>query len=104
MLFRPEEIIAASSAATKNGYLRRRDFDQFPALAHEANAVRAVGTGIINRHSLIGVTAADQQHEIHRSGHVEDFAIAQGDGVKVEAQPACETFVIGRKCVIAVGA
>ena len=104
VLFRPEEIILPSGAALKDHRFRRDGFYQFTALEDDVNVVGAVRTGIVYHHPLIGISAADQQHEVHRSRHVEDFATAQGNGVKVEAQPAREAFVLGRKCEIAVGA
>ncbi len=74
VLLRPEEIVAASGAAFKHHRLWRRNSHQLAPLKDDANTIGAVCTGIIDRHRSIGVAAADQQHEVNRAGHVEDFA------------------------------
>jgi hypothetical protein len=74
MLFRPEEIVVASRAAVKDHRLRRDDFHQFTALEDNVNALGAVRAGIVDRHALIGVSAADQQPEVNRSRDVENLA------------------------------
>ena len=82
MLFRPEEIILASSAPAKHTHTRRRHLAQHPVIYYDADALAAVRARIVDDDLLVPVAAADQQHEIDRSGHVELLAALERDGVK----------------------
>lgn len=82
MLFRPEEIILASSSPAKHAHTRRRHLAQHPVIYDDADALAAVRARVVHDDLLVPVAAADQQHEIDRSGHVELFAALESDGVK----------------------
>ncbi len=86
MLFRPEEVILPSAAASINVRLGRGSLGQLAPIKHQADAIRAVSARIINHDPLIGVSAADQQQEVDCSGNVEPFAVLQSDGMEGEAQ------------------
>jgi hypothetical protein len=71
---------------------------------HDANALGAVRTRVINDYFLIFISAADQQQEIHRSGYVELLTAFQRYGMKRKAQTAKQASVIGREIVLRVRA
>lgn len=95
MLFRPEEVVLPSAAASINVGPRRGSLGQLAPMKHQTDAIRAVSARIINHDPLIGVSAADQQQEVDCSGNVEPFAVLQSDRMEVEAQARQKAFVPG---------
>ena len=95
VLFRPEEVVLPSAATPIDIGLGRRDFAELTSNENQVDALGTVGARIIYHHSLVTISAADQQQEVYCSGHVELLATFQGDGVEVEAQAFQEMLVAG---------
>ena len=95
VLFRTEEVVHPSATAVEGvGRLRRRRCD-FRVLDRYRNPVQAVGARVLDLDPFIWVVAADQQHEVDRSGYVEHLA-ARPHGVEEQAHTIEQPLVIVR--------
>ena len=75
VLFRPEEIIDASTAALKNDRSRGRKLRNLTFFKSHANALRAMRASIFNLYRVVLVSAVDQQQEINRSSDFKSVAV-----------------------------
>ncbi len=72
MLFRTEEVVDASATTVERVDGRWFRFGQLRVLDGEREAIEAVRTGVFDVEPVVLMDAADQQHEVNRSGDVED--------------------------------
>lgn len=95
MLFRPEEVVLPSAAAAIDVGFWRRDLENLAVVKDHVDAVGAVGACVVDDDPLAAISAADQQQEVHGSGHIKLLAASQGDGVEVETQALKQVLVSG---------
>ena len=86
MLFRPEEVVLTSSAATVNDTFFWEYTEQLTLIRFDLDAVNAMGAGVIKFDPVFPVLAADQQQEIDGSRYAELLIILQRHGMESEAQ------------------
>lgn len=86
VLFRPEEVVGPSAAATNHVRLGRIDLYYLAPVDHDPDALHAMRAGVFNDDPLVWVIAADQQQEVDRSRHIEPLPVLQGYDVKIEPQ------------------
>ncbi len=71
MLFRPEEIVLASSAAAVGYAIFREHANQLTLVRFYMYSVNAMGAGVVKLDMVVPVLAADQQQEIDCSRDAE---------------------------------
>ena len=74
MLFRTEEIVDPSTTSLEDNRFRGKDFCYLATLNFHPNPICAVGTGVLDVHCIVWVSAVDQQQKINRSSDFELFA------------------------------
>ena len=85
MLFRPEEVVFASSAAHLDDGLFGQNLREAPIVGFQIDTISAMGTGVCQLNTVLMVLAVDQQQEIDRSRYAESFTIGQRQGMEREA-------------------
>ncbi len=86
MLFRPEEVVLASSAALVDDTFFREYTQKLTPVRFHMDTFNAMSASIIEFDAVFPVLAADQQQEIDCSRYAELLIIVQSHGMKREAQ------------------
>ncbi len=86
VLFRPEEVVLASSAAPVHHRILGKDPRHFPVVRLQVDAFGAVGAGVVQLDAVFPVLAVDQQQKIDGSRYAELHLIVQCHGMEREAQ------------------
>ena len=86
MLFRPEEVVLASSAAPVDHGVFRRHHRYFPLISLQVDAFGAMGAGVFQLDVVFPVLAVDQQQKVDRSRDAELDFVVQGHGMEREPQ------------------
>ncbi len=95
VLFRTEEVVYLSAAAVEGVrrlWCGRCDLGVFYRYRY---SVQAMSARVLDVDPFFGIVAADQQHEVYRSGYVEHLA-AGPHGVEVQAYTFEEAAMIVR--------
>ena len=85
MLFRPEEVVLTSSAASVDNTIFREHVQKLTPVGFDSDAIDAMGTGIIKFDPVFPVLAADQQQEINCSRYAELLLAVQCHRMEREA-------------------
>lgn len=71
MLFGTEEIVDPSTTSLEGNCFRGKHFCYLATLKFHPNPICAVGTGVLDVHGIVWVSAVDQQQKINRSSDFE---------------------------------
>ena len=74
MRFRTEEIVDPSTTSLEDNCFRGKDFCYLATLKFHPNPIGAVGTGVLDVHRIVWISAVDQQQKINRSSDFELLA------------------------------
>ena len=85
MLFRPEEVVLASSATHMDDGLFGQHLREATVVGFQIDTVSAVGTSVCQLDAVFEVLAVDQQQEIDRSRYAESLTVVQCHGMEREA-------------------
>lgn len=86
VLFRPEEVVLASSAAPVHHRVVGRDARNLPVVRLQVDAFGAVGAGVVQLDAVVLVLAVDQQQKVDGSRYAELLIIVQCHGMERETQ------------------
>ena len=104
MLFRTEEIVDPSTTSLEDNCFRGKDFCYLATLKFHPNPICAVGTGILDLHRIVWVSAVDQQQKINRSSDFELLAPVYLHMVREEVdEPRRLSWILGIYPVAATG-
>ena len=74
MLFRTEEIIDSSTTPLKDNRFRGNDLRYLATFKSHPNPLCAMRTGVFDVHSILWISAVDQQQKVNRSSDFELLA------------------------------
>ena len=103
VLFRPEEVVLASSAAPVHHRVLGRDARNLPVVRLQTDAFGAVGAGVVQLDAVFLVLAVDQQQKVDGSRYAELLIIVQCHGMKRESQAVQKPGVVLGQRVTAHG-
>ena len=86
MIFRPEEVVLASSAAPVHHRVLWQNLCHVSVVRHQVDAFGAVGAGVVQLDAVFLVLAVDQQQKIDGSRYAELLIVVQCHGMEREAQ------------------